>query len=131
VANILVIEDDVPLQEAYSFILKTAGHRVTSAYNGKEGLSLVEKHTYDVILLDIHMPVMDGWQFLKKYNKLPSSGATIIVFSNMIEPEIKKRAADLGAYQSVLKSAMTPAGMLELIKEVAAHKRTETQDTAV
>ena len=120
-ANILVIEDDVPLQEAYSFILKTDGHRVTSAYNGKEGLALAEKHTYDVILLDIHMPIMDGWQFMKKYNKLsPSSKTKIIFFSNMIEPETKKQAAALGAYQSVLKSSMTPAGMLELIKEAAA-----------
>lgn len=118
-ANILVIEDDASLQEAYSFILKTDGHKVASAYNGKEGLSLVRKNTYDLILLDIHMPVMDGWEFLEKYNKLRRQSTKIIVFSNMIEPETKKQASDLGAHQSVLKSSMTPSGMLELIKEVS------------
>lgn len=116
-AKILIIEDDTSLQEAYSFILKTAGHVVMSAYNGKEGLELAKEQPFDIILLDIHMPVMNGWEFLEKYQSDAPSSTKIIVFSNMVEPDTQKQATSLGAYRSVLKSSMTPSAMLRLIDE--------------
>ena len=118
-AAILLIEDDPTLQEAYSFLLQARGHEVTSAYNGEEGLSHATKKSYDLILLDIHMPVMDGWEFLKKYQPKPET-TKIIVFSNMVEPEIEKRATSLGAYRSVLKSSMTPSILMQLIDKTIA-----------
>lgn len=122
-AKVLIIEDDSALQDAYSFILSTKGHDVESAYNGAEGLAAARRKRYDVILLDIHMPVMDGIEFLNHYKaehlakKPKAGGRRIIVFSNMMEPEIQKKATSLGAHQCILKSTMTPAGMLELIDE--------------
>jgi CheY-like chemotaxis protein len=121
-ARVLIIEDDTALQEAYSFILSTKGHTVTSAYNGKEGLEAARGKRYDVILLDIHMPVMDGLEFLRHYNteqlaKQSAAGSgRVIVFSNMIEPEIQQKATRLGADQCILKSTMTPGGMLTLVE---------------
>lgn len=119
-ARILIIEDDIPLQEAYSFILKTDGHKVTSAYNGKEGLDLTEKHVYDIILLDLHMPIMNGWEFLKKFHAADAKHTKVIVFSNMVEPDLQKQATELGAFRSILKSSMTPTSMLALIKETSS-----------
>lgn len=121
-ATILIIEDDTPLQEAYSFILKTAGHNVVSALNGKEGLERTKKTVFDIILLDIHMPVMNGWEFLEKFqaNKPPTT--KIIVFSNMVEPDIQKQADSLGVYRSVLKSSMTPSEMLHLVSDTLVTK---------
>lgn len=119
-ARVLIIEDDAPLQEAYSFILKTDGHTVASAYNGREGLELASKYSYDIILLDIHMPIMDGWEFLKRYQPTQSASTKVIVFSNMVEPDLQKQATELGAYRSILKSSMTPTAMLSLVKETAA-----------
>jgi two-component system chemotaxis response regulator CheY len=121
VANILIIEDDIPLQEAYSFILKTEGHHVTSAFNGKEGYDLAAKTIYELILLDLHMPVMNGWEFLEKYSPEKSDDTKIIVFSNMVEPDLQKQAETLGAYRSILKSSMTPSSMLTLVKETVGH----------
>lgn len=119
-ARILIVEDDTPLQEAYGFILKTEGHIVTSAYNGLEGIELASKHAYDLILLDIHMPIMDGWEFLRRYQPLKTSSTKVIVFSNMVEPDLQKQATALGAYKSILKSSMTPSSMLALVRETAA-----------
>jgi CheY-like chemotaxis protein len=116
VARILIIEDDATLQDAYSFILKSGGHKITSALNGKEGLALVKKATYDIVLLDLHMPVMDGWEFLKLYQPFRTPKTKVIVFSNMVEPDTNKQAEALGAYSSVLKSSMTPGAMLTLIQ---------------
>lgn len=114
-AHMLIIEDDLTLQEAYSFILTAKGHDVTSAYDGKQGLSAVKKHSYDVILLDVHMPVMDGLEFLAHYQPNLPEKTKVVLFSNMVEPDINKRAMALGAYKCVLKSSMTPSTMLELI----------------
>ena len=117
-AAILIIEDDATLQEAYSFMLETAGHDVTSAYNGKEGIASLRKKVYDIILLDLHMPIMDGWDFLTKYKTLKSTKTKVIVFSNMVEPETKKRALRMGAHDAVLKSSMTPTAMLAMVNEL-------------
>lgn len=116
-ANILIIEDDAPLQEAYSFILKTADHAVTTAYNGKEGLEIARKKQFDIILLDIHMPIMDGWEFLKRYQSEKPANTKVIVFSNMVEPDTQKQADQLGAFRSVLKSSMTPSAMIDLVNQ--------------
>lgn len=119
-AAILLIEDDPTLQEAYSFMLQARGHEVASAYNGEEGLALALKQPYDLILLDIHMPVMDGWEFLTQYQSKRTDATKIIVFSNMVEPEIEKRATSLGANRSVLKSTMTPGTLMALIDTTLA-----------
>ena len=118
-AHILIIEDDVPLQEAYSFILKSDNHDIDSAYNGKEGLVLARKHVYDIILLDLHMPVMDGWQFLTEFQPDKDAHTKIILFSNMVETDTQKQATKLGVYRSILKSSMTPSGMLSLVQDLA------------
>ena len=122
-ANILIVEDDIPLQEAYSFILKTDGHKVSSAYNGKEGVEIATKHRYDLILLDIHMPIMNGWEFLEQYAPAKPPETKIIVFSNMVEPDLQKQAKKLGAYRSILKSSMTPSSILTLVNDTVSVKK--------
>lgn len=117
-AHILIIEDDAPLQEAYSFILKSDGHEIDSAYNGKEALELVKNHHYDIILLDLHMPIMDGWEFLKHYDAQRPAHTKIILFSNMVEADTHKQAEKLGVYRAILKSSMTPSGMLSLVQDL-------------
>jgi two-component system chemotaxis response regulator CheY len=113
-----LIEDDIPLQEAYGFILRASGHNVASALNGKEGLTQARKSVYDIILLDVHMPIMDGWDFLRAYQADKPDVTKIIVFSNMVEPDLERAAAELGADRSVLKSSMTPSSMLSLIRDL-------------
>lgn len=113
--KVLIIEDDITLQEAYSFILKTGGLDVRSAFNGAEGLNIATAEIFDTILLDIHMPVMDGIEFLKRYQAHKPSDTKVIVFSNMVEPEIERKALLLGADQCILKASTTPAMILQLV----------------
>lgn len=116
--QIAVIEDDQALQEAYCFILERAGYHVEAAYNGEEGLRLTKGTTFDIILLDVHMPIMDGITFLRQYGPHKPAKTKIIIFSNMVEPDIEKEAMALGAERCVLKSSMTPATMLEMLKSM-------------
>lgn len=117
-ANILLIEDDTALQEAYSFMLGVDDHAVTSAYNGEEGLAKTQQGAYDIILLDVHMPIMNGIEFLEQFKPQRPKSTKIVVFSNMVEPEIEKQALSLGADQCVLKSSATPASVLALVKTI-------------
>lgn len=116
-ATILLIEDDAALQEAYSFLLSTEDHIVASAYNGQEGLTKAKLQAYDIILLDMHMPIMGGLEFLEAFQPIRPAATKIIVFSNMVEPEIESQARNLGADACILKSSMTPTAMLDIVQQ--------------
>jgi CheY-like chemotaxis protein len=66
--KILVIDDDVDLVLATRVVLEREGHKVIIASNGKDGLSLARSEKPDLILLDIVMPVLDGYSFADEFN---------------------------------------------------------------
>ncbi len=59
-ANILIIEDDDPIRKMLQLRLQMKGHQVEQAVNGKEGLAMALAGNYDLVLMDMHMPIMDG-----------------------------------------------------------------------
>jgi CheY-like chemotaxis protein len=61
--GILVVDDDPDLREFLRLMLTSMGFEVTSAANGQEALDVMEGHNPDLILLDMKMPVMNGWEF--------------------------------------------------------------------
>ena len=83
--KVLVVEDELPLRQALVDVLKFANFHVAEARNGEEGLALALKEQPDVILLDIIMPVMDGFSMLKKLRASGDYGAKapVIVLSNL------------------------------------------------
>lgn len=64
--HILLVEDDYLSSLAAEALLHALGHQVTTAYNGEEAISKWERGCFDIILLDIHMPIMDGFEALQK-----------------------------------------------------------------
>ena len=63
--NILIVDDERQLTEALAAILKQQNYSVTCAYNGEDGLDFAMSGIYDLIILDIMMPIMDGLTMLK------------------------------------------------------------------
>ncbi|KKP92818.1 MAG: DNA-binding response regulator VicR [Parcubacteria group bacterium GW2011_GWA1_36_12] len=63
--KILLVEDDKFTRELYEEVIKEAGYLVTTATNGEEGLDLIRRAAYDLILLDVMMPRMDGLEVLR------------------------------------------------------------------
>src|SRR5512137_690369 len=61
--RILVVEDDRDMREALVEVLRLEGYEVEAAGNGADGLELARRHRPDVILLDLMMPIMSGWEF--------------------------------------------------------------------
>ena len=117
--QVLIVEDEQLLNEAYSRVLSAANISLLRAYNGKEALELLKDHKPDIILLDLRMPVMDGIEFLKKLKpKETLPQAKIIVFSNYDDQREIDEAFSLGAMHYMLKAWATPDELVKLIREV-------------
>lgn len=69
--TILLVDDDELLCEMLAFYLELAGYHVVQAANGKEGLARLEERQFDLIVLDLLMPEMDGIRFLRQLSALP------------------------------------------------------------
>lgn len=119
-ANVLVVEDNKTLNQAYKLILQKEGHEVRVAYNGKEGLELVKINEPSLILLDMLMPVMNGIEFLQKFKPTKHPDTTIIILSNLNEDSEVQRALKLGAKKYILKASTSPQELIAHVKAATA-----------
>lgn len=117
-ANILIVEDDRDLNNAYSVILKNEGHKVVSAFDGKQALNKSKTFEPDLILLDLLMPVMGGLEFLNHY-KLHAKHSTVkvLIFTNMENSPEVAEAYKLGAHRCIIKSWTAPQNLSRVITE--------------
>lgn len=113
--KILVVEDNLHIQENMVEILEMSYYEVHTANNGKEGLEKAVKITPDLILCDIQMPVMDGYQFLETIRKIPAlSKVRFVFFTSSGEKKDVRRGLDMGADEYLVK----PFSGEELLKVV-------------
>lgn len=121
--QILIVEDEKTLNEAYQITLKKEGFKVYSAYDGDEALEIVSKITPDLILLDLRMPKMNGIEFLKAYDlKNKKQKPKVIVFSNLDREKEVEQAYELGTQKYVLKAWASPKELIKLVNGVLAEK---------
>lgn len=93
--KILLVEDNELNFEIAKTVLQEAGFRVDGASNGKEAVDKASNNTYDVILMDIQMPIMDGYEATKKLRKLSNRTPIIAMTANAFS-EDRKKAKDVG-----------------------------------
>jgi len=117
--QILIVEDDADLNDAYEMILSSSGYKVATARNGEEALKLLEEGDEPrVIFLDLRMPVMDGIAFLKAYDPAKHPATTVIVFSNYDAQKEVDEAYELGADRYVLKARATPNELVRIVRDI-------------
>ncbi len=78
---VLVVEDEFDLRSFVELVLEQEGYRVATAANGLEALKQVDKEEPDLILLDIRMPIMDGWQFVAELRAKNEKSIPIVVMT--------------------------------------------------
>ena len=93
--TILVVDDDQDLLGLLAFVLSAEGYGVATASDGREALDVVESAMPDLILLDMKMPVMDGWEFAAEFHTRFDGGTPIVVVTAAENAE--KRAEEIGA----------------------------------
>ena len=99
--KIMIIEDDKDLQEIYKLNFEMAGYEVLQEFDGLNGISSVVDKKPDIILLDVMMPNMDGFAFLKVMNE--NTDIPVVVCSNLSDKETYAKAVSAGASAVLLK----------------------------
>lgn len=121
--KILIVEDDQYIRELYVEILEEEGFYVEHASDGETGYQKIFHGGYDLVLLDIMLPKMDGLMILDKIkNETPpiNRNRAIIVLSNLGQETTIAKAMKLGAQGYMIKSDFTPAQVINKVKEYLA-----------
>ena len=106
--KLLVIDDDSAVTDLLSLLLKSNGFEVAATNNSTEGLSMIRENAPDVIILDLMMPEMDGWQICKAVREF--SQVPIIILSALNDPSMIASVLDAGADDYLTKP--TPSRVL-------------------
>lgn len=110
-AEILIVEDEIPINELIKRNLQLVGYHCTSAFDGESAVSKADCCTYDLMILDIMLPKLDGFEVFKKANKIPT---IFLTARNSLPDRIK--GFSMGADDYLTK----PFEMLELLARVEA-----------
>ena len=115
---VLVAEDDIFLANVHMSKLTKEGFEVLIAKNGEEALNFARNRKPDIILMDLIMPVKDGFQALEELKSDPElKNIKVIILSNLSQDEDKKRTLDLGALEYVVKSDVSFKEIVEIVKK--------------
>jgi CheY-like chemotaxis protein len=125
--KILLVDDTEFYQKAYKNKLTTEGFLVTTANNGVEALKALSQVVPDIILLDLMMPVMDGFKVLQAVKAdARLKVVPVIIFSAKGATEEIEQAIKLGANDYLVKATTTPNKVLEKIKQVLGQGQAKT-----
>jgi len=115
--TILFIEDESALQKTFGEILKQEGYETISALDGETGLRLVKSQKPDLILLDLILPKMHGFEVLKKLKEdEETKDIPVIVLTNLEKIEDVDKALELGATTYLVKAKYSLEEIVEKIK---------------
>jgi CheY-like chemotaxis protein len=121
--KILLLEDEPELVEMFSAQLKKAGYDVRVGNTGKQGLELLRAQLPDIMLLDLVMPEMDGYEVLKQMNADPKlKGVRVFAWSNLTQEGEIAQAKKLGVEDYLIKSDYTPSKLVAKIEELLQKK---------
>jgi CheY-like chemotaxis protein len=124
-ATILVVDDDPDIRTLMEAILEPAGHSVTMAADGQEALSKLKRRSYDLIILDIMMPTMSGYEVLEQIRAIPSRASTpVVVVTAKHDPGGVMREVKGGALDHLAKPFMP-----EELEEVVARALGSNQES--
>jgi len=119
-AKILLIEDDQILAKLYQAKFQKEGFETNLALDGQEGIAHMKTFNPDLIILDLIMPMMDGFEFLQKVKDDPDlsfKNIPILVLSNLGQESDIKRAHELGAKDFFVKADVSLAQMVEKVRK--------------
>ena len=122
--KILVVEDDRFLRELITQKLLREGYEVNEAVDGEEGVEKTKEIKPDVILMDLILPGIDGFEAISKIKENSElENIPIVILSNLGQRDDVERGLKLGAVDFLIKAHFTPGEIIEKIEKVLGEKK--------
>jgi DNA-binding response OmpR family regulator len=118
-AKILIVEDDRFLRELITQKLIREGYNAVEAIDGEDGVKKIKEEGPDIILLDLILPGIDGFEVLKKTKEDPvTANIPVIILSNLGQKDDVDRGMKLGATDYMIKAHFTPGEIVSKVKSI-------------
>lgn len=115
--KILLVEDEDFIRDLYIRQISKAGFQVKSAPDGQTGLSMLRAENFDLLLLDIMLPGINGLQLLREFKtQNPNSPMITILLTNLGQEAVIKEGFELGAQAYLIKASYTPDQVVNEVK---------------
>jgi CheY-like chemotaxis protein len=125
--KIFIVEDNADIREIYRLVFDLAGFTVVTSDNGLDAISRIAEIAPDIVLLDIMLPEMDGFQVLtaikENFNDSNLKNTPIIVWSNLSQEEDIQKAMTLGANYYLRKSDYDGDVLIDKVKDILAKSK--------
>jgi len=115
--KILIVDDAPTLRKVLNFYLSQKGYDIKDASNGKIGLEFIDQEVFDLIILDMNMPILSGAEVLEDLQKRPGFNIPVLILSADKEEESKARGLRLGAAYYMTKP-FKPQDVIEKIETI-------------
>lgn len=116
---ILLVDDDTTLREMYDERLRIEGFEIVQAANGAEALQKTREIRPDIILLDVMMPKVNGFEVLKQLKENPASkDIPVIILTALIQDKDRLQGKQLGAADFIVKSETMPGEVISKIRGI-------------
>ena len=116
--TILIIEDEPNIMKFASRVLELEGYQLYQAWDADQGLDLVKENHIDLVLLDLMLPGIDGWEVLRQLKDDPElAHIPVVVFTAAVELPNQERAAEMGASDFLMKP-LSPTTLKESIYSI-------------
>ncbi|MEM2192341.1 MAG: response regulator [Candidatus Hadarchaeales archaeon] len=116
-AKIMAVDDEPDITKLIEKILKKAGFKVVTCNSGQECLEKLPKEKPDLVLLDVMMPGMDGWEVYKRIRKINKNQKVAFITAVTIESDARKKMDELGV-QHYLTKPFDPPELVERVKTI-------------
>ncbi len=117
--KVFIVDDDPFILDMYVVKFKEAGFALETATDGKEAIAAIKKSIPDIVLLDVIMPLVDGFDVLQK---LKEDAATkkipVVLLTNLGQKEDTEKGFQMGAVDYIVKAHFTPSEVVEKVKKL-------------
>ena len=115
--TVLIIEDEKLIIVSTQMVLEAAGFRVESATNGEDGIAKAKSHAPDLVLLDIMMPGIDGWETLTRLKRdAATANIPVVIFTAREHSRGHQKSAEMGA-ADYFRKPFEPDELIELVEK--------------
>jgi DNA-binding NtrC family response regulator len=128
VLNILIVDDEKIIQQTLSGFIREFGHQSHSAYDGITAMQMIADQAFDLALIDVRMPGIDGLALLEKIRKKTPS-LKVVMITGHGDPAMSEKAKSLGAHDFITKPIRL-IDIMSLFDQICAEKTTQSTDVS-